>query len=108
MQEKSPLKRLLAHKLESLIERCVSSSGQTAGTPDKEFDTMSTASCSFEELPRRLFLDSSTLQRLESYGEFIYDGGSIDKKDRIWSVPGGVDDIEALRCIMFVGRRACF
>ncbi|MBN1360099.1 MAG: hypothetical protein JW993_05885 [Sedimentisphaerales bacterium] len=69
---------------------------------------MNTASCSFEELPRRLFLDSSRLQRLESYGEFIYDGGSIDEKDRLWSVPGGIEDIEALRCIMFVGQRACF
>jgi hypothetical protein len=77
-------------------------------TPHKELDAMSTASCSFEELPRRLFLDSSMLQRLESYGEFIYDGGSIDEKDRIWSIPGGVDDIEAVRCIMFVGQRACF
>jgi len=64
--------------------------------------------CSFEELPRRLFLDSSTLQRLESYGEFIYDGGSIEEHDRIWSISGGVDDIEALRGIMFVGKRAFF
>jgi len=69
---------------------------------------MSTDSCSFEELPRRLFVDSSTLQRLESYGEFIYDGGSIDEDDRIWLIPGGVDDIQALRRIMFVGQRACF
>jgi len=53
--------------------------------------------CSFDELPRRLFLDSSTLQRLESYGEFIYDGGPIDENDRIWSVPNGIDEIEALR-----------
>ncbi|MBL8828730.1 MAG: hypothetical protein JNM18_17255 [Planctomycetaceae bacterium] len=68
---------------------------------------MSVESCSFDELPRRLFLDSSTLQRLESYGEFIFDGGSIDDDDRICSVPGGIDDIEALRCIMFVGQRAC-
>jgi hypothetical protein len=98
----------LAHKLESSTKRCVSSSGKTAATPDKELEAMSTASCSIEELPHRLFLDSSMLQRLESYGEFIYDGGSIDETDRIWSIPGGVDDIEALRCIMFVGQRACF
>jgi len=62
----------------------------------------------FEELPGRLFLDSSVLQRLEKYGEFIYDGGSIDEDDRIWSVPGGVDNLEALRRIMFVGQRAMF
>ncbi len=66
------------------------------------------SSSAFEELPRRLFLDSSTLQRLESYGEFIYDGGSIDENDRIWTIPGGVVEIEALRAIMFVGQRACF
>jgi hypothetical protein len=64
--------------------------------------------CSFEDLPRRLFLDSSTLQRLESYGEYIYDGGSIEEHDRIWSIPCGFDNIEALRQIMFVGQRACF
>ena len=64
--------------------------------------------CSFDELPRRLFLDSSTLQRLESYGEFIYGGGRIDENDRIWSVPNGIDEIEALREIIFVGQRACF
>jgi len=75
---------------------------------DKGLEAMTAASGLFEELPRRLFLDSSTLQRPESYGEFIYDGGSIDEHDRIWSVPGGVDEIEALRTIMFVGQRACF
>jgi hypothetical protein len=65
-------------------------------------------SSAFEELPRRLFVDSSTLQRLESYGEFIYDGESINENDRIWTIPGGVEEIEALRAIMFVGQRACF
>ena len=69
---------------------------------------MTPDTCSFDELPRRLFLDSSTLQRLESYGEFIYDGGRIDENDRIWSVPNGIDEIEALREIIFVGQRACF
>ena len=64
--------------------------------------------CSFDELPRRLFLDSSTLQRLESYGEYIYDGGSIEEHDRIWTIPYGFDNIEALRQIMLVGLRACF
>src|SRR5206468_11898399 len=69
---------------------------------------MDAATSAFEQLPRRLFLDSSTLQRLQSYGEFIYDGRSIGEDDRIWAVPGGVDDVEALRRIMFVGQRAMF
>ena len=64
--------------------------------------------CSYEDLPRRLFLDSSTLQRLESYGEYIYDGGSIEEYDRISSIPHGFDNIEALRQIMFVGTACPF
>lgn len=66
------------------------------------------SSSSFEGLPRRLFLDSSVLQRLQNHGEFIYDGGTIDEHDRIRTIPGGVEEIEALRAIMFVGQRACF
>ena len=60
----------------------------------------------FLDLPRRLFLDSSTLQVLNTYGEFIYDGGSIDTQDRIWSIPDGPEKVQALKDIMFVGQRA--
>ena len=60
----------------------------------------------FVDLPRRLFLDSSTLQALNTYGEFIYDGGSIDTQDRIWSIPDGPENVQALKDIMFVGQRA--
>ena len=59
-------------------------------------------------LPGRLFLDSSTLQVLQRYGEFIYDGGSISTADKIFSVPNGAFNLEALRQIMFVGQRAMF
>lgn len=62
----------------------------------------------FSRLPRRLFLDSSTLQVLETYGEFVYDGGSIDPSDRILTIPDGMLNLEALRQIMFVGQRAMF
>ena len=58
----------------------------------------------FLDLPQRLFLDSSTLQVLNTYGEFIYDGGSIDTQDRIWSIPDGPENVQA--DIMFVGQRA--
>ena len=59
-------------------------------------------------LPRRLFLDSSTLQTLHKYGEFVYDGGVIASDDRIRTMSNGVENAEALRKIMFVGQRAQF
>jgi hypothetical protein len=59
-------------------------------------------------LPGRLFLDSSTLQALQTYGEYIYDGGYIDANNSLWSIPNGYPNIEALRQIMFVGQRANF
>ena len=62
----------------------------------------------FDELPWRLFLDSSTLQALHSYGEFIYDGGCINPNDKIWRTPHGPENIQALEAIMFVGQRASF
>jgi hypothetical protein len=71
-------------------------------------DAKTPAPCSFEDLPRRLFLDSSALQNLETYGECIYDGGDIGEHHRIRSVPDGVGEIEALRKIMLVGQRGCF
>lgn len=60
------------------------------------------------EVPWRVFLDSSTLQTLQDYREFIYDGGEIEPNDRIWSIPDGYRNIYALRQIMFVGNRALF
>ena len=62
----------------------------------------------FSKLPKRLFLDSSTLQGLHSYGEFIYDGGDIAPWDRLWAVTNGPENTRALREIMFVGKRATY
>ena len=62
----------------------------------------------FSKLPKRLFLDSSTLQAMHSYGEFIYDGGDIAPWDRLWAVTNGPENIRALREIMFVGKRATY
>jgi hypothetical protein len=56
-------------------------------------------------IPGRVFLDSSTFQTLQDYGEFIYDGGEISPDDKIWSIPDGFSNLEALRQIMFVGGR---
>jgi len=34
-----------------------------------------------------IFLDSSTLQTLQDYGEFIYDVMAIEEDDKIRSIP---------------------
>jgi hypothetical protein len=60
---------------------------------------------SLSQIPGRVFLDSSTLQTLQDYGEFIYDGGEITQDDKIWSIPGGFQNVEALQQIMLVGGR---
>jgi hypothetical protein len=62
----------------------------------------------FESLPRRLFVDSSTLQVMQTYGEFIYDGGEVSAEARIRTMPDGLENLEALRRIMLVGQRAPF
>jgi hypothetical protein len=60
---------------------------------------------SLDQIPGRVFVDSSTLQTLQDYGEFIYDGGQIVQNDKIWSIPSGFPNVEALRQIMLVGAR---
>ena len=60
---------------------------------------------SLGQIPGRVFLDSSTLQTLQNYGEFIYDGSEITQDNRIWSIPDGFQNVGALRKIMLVGRR---
>jgi hypothetical protein len=58
------------------------------------------------ELPRRIFLDSCTLQTLQRYGEYIYDGADIPRNDKLWRVSNGIRNVEALRKIVFVYQRA--
>jgi hypothetical protein len=60
---------------------------------------------SFEQIPGRVYLDSSTLQTLQDYGEYIYDGGDVAQENKIWSIPNGAQNLEALRQIMLVGSR---
>lgn len=62
----------------------------------------------FEALPKRLFVDSSTLQTLQVYGEFIYENIEPAEDDPIHSVPQGYEELDALRAIFFVGKRASF
>ncbi len=63
---------------------------------------------SFYELPRRIFLDSSTLQALQDYGAFIWDGEPLSESARVRRDPKGLEKLEALRAIMFVNQRAMF
>ena len=62
----------------------------------------------FVSLPRRIFLDSSTLQTLDTYGAFIWDGYEIESNDQIWHIPDGIENLEALRNIFIVQNRADF
>jgi hypothetical protein len=67
-----------------------------------------TLSATFDDIPRRIFLDSSALQALQSYGGFIYENAALDAAARIHRDPTGVDKLTALRCIMEVAQRAPF
>jgi hypothetical protein len=69
---------------------------------------MSAALDKFEALPRRLYLDSSTLQTIERYGEFVWENVEVDAGDRAYRIPGFLDELEALRFIFRVNERAMF
>ena len=60
------------------------------------------------EIPGRVFLDSSTLQTLQTYGEFIYDGGEIPQGDRIWSILDGFENVDSLQQIVIIWGRGTF
>jgi hypothetical protein len=62
----------------------------------------------FEDIPKRIFLDSCLLQTLQSYGFFIYDGEDILANDPIHRDPKGIIKLEALRNIIEVAERAPF
>ena len=62
----------------------------------------------FESLPRRVFLDSCTIQTLRNYGGYIYDGEPISDHDRIHRVADGYANVEALRDVCLVTQRAMF
>src|SRR5437868_14660316 len=60
----------------------------------------------FTDVPRRLFLDSSTLQTIMGYGEFIWENVEPPLGDRAYRIPGFIDDLDALRLIFQVNQRA--
>jgi len=59
-------------------------------------------------IPARVFLDTSVLQALHTYGEFIYDGDELDGRARILTVPDGVANLNALREAIRVWGRGQF
>jgi hypothetical protein len=62
----------------------------------------------FEDIPHRIFLDSSTLQTLQDYGGFLYENEQLAMTDPIYRDPKGVTKLEALRLIMQLAERAPF
>ena len=70
--------------------------------------TPTSASIPLEDVPWRLFLDSTVLQALHQMGGFIYDGDDIAEGHKIRVVPNGVENVVALQRIMQVGNRANF
>jgi hypothetical protein len=62
----------------------------------------------FNDFPRRIFLDSSTLQHLQTYGGFLYDYEELDSEARIHRDVLGLAKLQALRVIMRLAERAPF
>jgi hypothetical protein len=62
----------------------------------------------FAALPRRLFLDSSTLQTLIDYGGTAFEGEQPPPRSRAYTIPGYLDDLNALRLIFKLNERAAF
>jgi hypothetical protein len=60
----------------------------------------------FQELPARVFLDSSTLQALLDYGAFVWENEPIPEEDKIHRHPHLLRNVEALRLIFRVNERA--
>lgn len=69
---------------------------------------MKATNANFDDIPHRIFLDSSTLQTLQRYGGFIYEHEALDAADSIHRDPSGVAKLEALRSIMRAAERAPF
>ena len=62
----------------------------------------------FNALPTRVFLDSSTLQTLLDYGEFVWENVEPDPGNRIHRIPGAMSELESLRLIFIVAERALY
>jgi hypothetical protein len=54
---------------------------------------------SIDLLPRRIFIDSCTAQTLRDYGGYIYESQAILVTDRIFRIPDGIENVDALRTV---------
>jgi hypothetical protein len=59
-------------------------------------------------LPRRIYLDTSTLHKLYDFGGVIFEGEPFEPVGRAVRVQGLADEIDALRMIFMVNERAMF
>jgi hypothetical protein len=59
-------------------------------------------------LPRRIYLDTSTLQKLYDFGGEIFEGEPFEPVGRAARVRGLADEIDALRMIFMVNSRTMF
>jgi hypothetical protein len=59
-------------------------------------------------LPRRIYLDTSTLQNLYDFGAEIFEDDPFEPVGRATRVQGLADEIDALRMIFAVNQRATF
>jgi hypothetical protein len=59
-------------------------------------------------LPRRIYLDTSTLQMVHDYGEVIWENEPFQPTGRAAKVEGLAKETEALRMIFTVNQRAMF
>jgi len=58
--------------------------------------------------PHRIFLDSSVLQTLQTYGGYLYENEAVSAGDPIFRDARGVAKLQALQSIMQLAERAPF
>ena len=80
--------------------------GHVEASPDMNQDD--NAVSAWVSLPRRLYLDTSTLQTLYDFGGVIWEGEPFEPSGRAATVEGLAEDLSALRMIFLVNERAMF
>ncbi len=63
---------------------------------------------SWDRLPRRVYLDTSTLQTIHDYGEHIFEGDPLSLSEHAQRVVGLSDEIWALAAILELNVRGAF
>lgn len=71
-------------------------------------DIVDEPAATFETLPGRVFLDTSTLQTLHTFGGTVFEGEEPPSGSRTDDIPGFRADLRALELIFAVNERAMF